>query len=139
MNHTLSSDDKKFKQDVESCAFPASNFDHRAHLRLAYVYLIDNNIETSNKLVREALYSLLRFNNIEPTAKYHETLTRAWLLAVNYFMSITKSTSCADVFIDNNPQMLDSQIMMTHYTKERLFSDKARKIFIEPDLETIPM
>ncbi len=138
MNHVFSSDDLGFKERVETCSISVSDFDHRAHLRLAYIYLVDNSIEVSNNLVREALNRLLRHNNIEPTAKYHETLTKAWLLAVNHFMNNTEACRSASDFIDKNPEMLDSQIMMTHYTHERLFSDKARKTFIKPDLEDIP-
>ena len=44
----------------------------------------------------------------------------------------------AESFIDQNPEMLDSNIMMTHYSAEVLFSNEARARFVEPDLEPIP-
>ncbi len=138
MNHAISSDDKDFKERIETCTFPISDFDHRSHLRLAYVSLTENSTENSVSFVREALNRLLRHNNIEPSSKYHETLTKAWILAVKHFMENSEAFSSADEFINNNPGMLDSQIMMTHYTHDSLFSDKARKMFIEPDLEAIP-
>jgi hypothetical protein len=34
--------------------------------------------------------------------------------------------------------LLDSRIMLTHYSTELLFSDKARAKFVEPDLDPIP-
>jgi len=139
MNHITSLNDQDFKERLEACIFPVSDFDHRSHLRLAYVYLTENSIEVSNKLVRSALNRLLQHNNIEPTAKYHETLTKAWLLVVNHYMKGTKDLCSADEFIDKNPELLNSQIMMTHYTHEILFSDRARKKFIKPDLKEIPV
>jgi len=41
-------------------------------------------------------------------------------------------------FIDNNPKMVDKNIMMTHYSAELLFSDNAREQFVAPDLDPIP-
>ncbi len=38
----------------------------------------------------------------------------------------------------SNPRMLDSKIMMTHYSEDILFSDKARNEFVAPNLEPIP-
>ena len=34
--------------------------------------------------------------------------------------------------------MLDSKIMMTHYSAEVLFSDEARAKFVDPNLHPIP-
>ena len=134
----FSDEDRLFKNSVEDCSISVANFDHRAHLRLAYIYLVNNNTEDSNQLVRQALCALLRHNNIAPSDKYHETLTAAWLLAVNHFMNITPTTQSADQFIDKNPKMLDSKIMLTHYSEALLFSDEAKNKFVEPDIDPIP-
>ncbi|MCC4798087.1 hypothetical protein BCT30_01215 [Enterovibrio norvegicus] len=138
MTHSLLHTDIAFVASVEECSFPVEDFNHRAHVRLAYAYFVDNDTESSNNLLRKALVGLLQFNDIAPSAKYHETLTKAWLLAVNHFMHHTDTCDNADMFIDLNPQLLDSQIMMTHYTKARLFSEEARHTFIAPDLDAIP-
>jgi len=53
-------------------------------------------------------------------------------------MEATLSSESADSFIDQNPEMLDSKIMMTHYSPEVLVSDGARAQFVEPDLDPIP-
>jgi hypothetical protein len=137
MTHKMSQDDQKFKESFESCEFPVSEFDHRAHLRLAYVYLIGQDTNASSCSMRESLYRFLQHNGIDPT-KYHETLTKAWILAVHHFMNKTACSDSADSFIDQNPMMLDTSIMMTHYSAELLFSDEARKSFVEPDRDPIP-
>ena len=138
MKHFVSKDDQGFKSKVESCQFPVSKFDHRAHLRLAYVYLVENNPEKAVELMRDALTGLLKHAGIDPSVKYHETLTEAWILAVHHFMNKTDSSQSADEFIDCNVVMLDSKIMMTHYSAEVLFSEKARSKFVEPNLDPIP-
>jgi len=35
-------------------------------------------------------------------------------------------------------QLLDSQIMLTHYSAQLLFSEKTRSTFVEPDIQSIP-
>ncbi|MBN7796324.1 hypothetical protein [Parahaliea mediterranea] len=138
MSHIASREDKHFQRAVESCEFPVSDFDHRAHLRLAYIYLVDQDIEGAVQRMRETLLRLLQHVGVDPSDKFHETLTKAWVLAVYHFMNLTETSESADEFIDANPVMLDSKIMLTHYSAEVLFSDEARRAFVEPNLEKIP-
>lgn len=137
MNFKTTEADVNFKNQMENCAFPAPNFNHRAHLRLAYIYLSENNAESSTSLMRDTLNRFLIHNGVDPS-KYHETLTKAWILAVHHFMNKTGDTSSAHEFIDRNPEMLDTGIMMTHYSGEVLFTDEARAAFVQPNLDPIP-
>lgn len=139
MTYEISQEDLVFKNKVESCNFHVPDFDHRAHLRLAYIYLVQTNSPSESvKLVRQSLVGLLKHAGIDPSAKYHEILTEAWLLAVYHFMHHSSGTSSADDFIAQNPKLLDSKIMLTHYTDDVLFSESAKTTFIEPNLEQIP-
>ena len=135
--HQLSEADSRFAADFEAFQISPEAFDHRAHLRLAYVYLVEGSQDAATARMRDSLLGFLRHLQIDP-AKYHETITRAWILAVRHFMERTPESDCADSFIDANPIMLDSEIMLTHYSAELLFSEEARRRFAEPDLDPIP-
>lgn len=135
--HALSEDDRRFRDDVESGAFPKAQFDHRAHVRLAYTYLAETDDETATARMRDALRGFLEHHGISPS-KYHETMTRAWILAVRHFMEMSAAATSADAFIDANPRLLDPKIMLTHYSAGLLFSAEARSEFVEPDLGKIP-
>lgn len=137
MKFDITKDDLEFKIQVESCTFPVSDFNHRAHVRLAYIYLSENDVDLSSERMRETLKRLLVHNGVDPS-KYHTTLTKAWILAVHHFMNKTGSAESADAFMDKSPNILDTKIMMTHYSAEVLFSDEARALFVEPDLDPIP-
>lgn len=137
MKHAISADDRRFSEDFATGALTPAMFDHRAHVRLAYIYLAEHDTEDAAAMMRSALLSFLAHHGIDP-AKYHETMTRAWILAVRYFMARTPSSSTADAFIDANPVLLDSKIMLTHYSAAVLFSPEARLQFVEPDLQEIP-
>jgi hypothetical protein len=137
MSHTPSAEDGQFQSRFESCVLPPAEFDHRGHLRLAYVYLCDHDVDGAHALMRGALSRFLHHHGVDPT-KYHETMTRAWLLAVRHFMELCPESNSGDAFMESDPRMLDSEIMMTHYSAELLFSDEARKQFVEPDISPIP-
>jgi hypothetical protein len=104
---------------------------------LAYTYLAEFDVDTAHALMRTALLGFLRHHRID-TSKYHETMTRAWILAVRHFMQLSSGSPSADRFISDNPTLLDGKIMLTHYSAELLFSQEARTRFVGPDLDAIP-
>ena len=84
----------------EACTVAPSQFNHEAHVRLAYVYLAECDADTAVQKMRDALLNFLERNNI-PRSKFHETLTRAWVLAVQHFMNRSPSTSAAEFIAKN--------------------------------------
>src|SRR6185295_10446788 len=135
-SHELSQDDRNFRSAFESCTVPPPQFNHEAHVRLAYIYLVESGVESAVQRMREGLLNFIEHNGI-PRSKFHETITRAWVLAVRHFMDKSSSTSSQD-FIAKNQVLLDSKIMLTHYSASVLFSSDARESFVEPDLDPIP-
>jgi hypothetical protein len=137
LNHNLSKNDREFRAAFEAGAFAPADFSHRAHVRLAYVYLAESDVNLALERMRGALLTFLCHHGI-PASKYHATLTRAWILAVDHFMHRSPVASSADDFIELNPLLLDTRIMLTHYSADLLFSDQARVEFVEPNLDPIP-
>lgn len=137
MTYGLSDDDWAFRSSFEAGEYLPERFDHRAHVRLAYIYLVDEDVAGATERMRASLLAFLARHGVNPS-KYHETLTGAWILAVRHFMERSSDAPSADAFIDANATLLDSKIMMTHYSAEVLFSDEARARFVEPNLDEIP-
>lgn len=137
MRHSYSKEDSLFREQFETGIIQPADFSHRAHIRLAYIYLCEYDPETTHKKIRTDIQNFLGHHRMN-ASHYHETLTRSWILAVSYFMSTSSSTTSAADFITNNPILLDKEIMLTHYSKEILFSEKARTVFIKPNLKDIP-
>lgn len=109
---------------------------NEAHLRLAYVYLVEYGPASAHDRMRQSLLAFLTHHGV-PLEKYHETLTKAWVLAVGHFMDRTASSSFAEFAAGSRP-LLDSKAMLKHYRAERLFSQEARAAYVEPDLAAIP-
>ncbi|MEP6956943.1 MAG: hypothetical protein ABI883_08960, partial [Chthoniobacterales bacterium] len=107
-------------------------------LRIAYTYLTLMPFEGAAVAMETGLRRFLRQLGA-PASKYHETLTRAWLLAVGHFMHASGAAASFEKFLQADERLLDQRIMGTHYTRERLWSDAARAGFVEPDLQPIPL
>ena len=135
--HGLSRDDRQFARAFERCEISPDAFDHRAHVRLAYVYLCEHTVVDAVDRMREALLRFLAHLGVD-TGKYHETMTRAWILAVAHFMAESAPCASAAAFMEANPRLLDPKIMLTHYSAEVLFSPTARQSFVRPDIQSIP-
>jgi hypothetical protein len=114
-----------------------ADFTHKAHLRLAYVQLAQDEVDVAHCKFRDAIGRFLGHHQID-SSKYHETLTRAWLLAVRHFMDRAGSTDSADDFLSRSSVLHDPNVMLTHYSKAVLYSPAARASFIEPDMDPIP-
>ena len=137
MPNSTSESDRAFAVELESLEWSPSEFNHRLHVRLAYIYLCQASQDDAYHAMRDWTFRYLAHHNIDP-GKYNETLTRAWMLAVRHFMARTPHSQSSEHFLEQNPDILDSTIMMTHYSNDLLWSDEARREFVEPDLDPIP-
>ena len=135
--HSVTTADLELKEQFEKCLIAPSEFGHEPHVRLAYVYLCEEEPDPAFLRMRESLLKFIAHHGIDPM-KYHETLTRAWMMAVDHFMLQAPPMASATDFVAAYPQLLDSKIMLGHYRRETLFSERARASFVEGDLDPIP-
>src|SRR6478735_8183397 len=106
MKHRVSADDDRFRAAFEALEVASGEFDHAAHVRLAYVYLCEGSVESAVERMKAALLAFLAHLGVSES-KYHETITRAWVMAVDHFMNQSAAcASCADL-VRTNPQLLD--------------------------------
>jgi hypothetical protein len=122
-------DDREFVSAFEECTLPPELFPHRAHVRLAWIYLRQHSL----------LETLTRFSegvrryaaSLGATAKYHETITWAYLFLIHERMQRTDSASF-DEFAAANEDLFGA-VLERYYSPEVLRSDLARTTFILPD------
>ena len=137
MKHSASQRDREYLLSLEGKTIDTSTFDHRGHLRIAYTLLVESDVDEAHHRLRNDLLGLLEHLSVG-RAKYHETITYAWLLAVNHFMAESEPCDSFEDFIDNNEWLLDQDIMYSHYSKSLLLSDQARAEYVPPNLRDIP-
>ena len=66
---------------------------------------------------------------------YHETLTRVWVFLVNN--ELYPKSESFDKFIKKKPHLLNKDLPLEYFSKERLDSEQARKQWIAPDLKRL--
>ena len=109
------------------------SFTHRDHVRVAFAYARRGGVEHAVERARHGLRHLAAAHG-EPD-RYHETLTTAWARVVAHHAT---GEADFDAFLTAHPRLLDRDLLLAHYSRERLFSSAARKRFVEPDLLALP-
>jgi len=108
---------------------------HAEHLTVALYYLLHHDFETATSKMRDGIFNLLKAFEVDLKKEmpYHETLTIFWLRTVADF---AKSKNGASIVETCNELVVkfDKDYPLRFYSREFLFSDEARKKFVESDL-----
>jgi len=136
-------DDETFIKEFESCTLPYEAWTHRAHVKVAYVYLGRFPYEEARNFVREGIkrYNASKAIPEGPTSGYNETTTCALFHLVAASLDAygpDPSVSDAESFCDFHPQLMSSKILRLFYSPERRMHKNAKTQFIEPDLAPLP-
>ena len=134
---STNTEDEAFFNKIRNLSFPVANFGHDAHLRLAYVLLTKHAPEPATQHMEAALKALLQANQID-LAKYHVTMTRAWIYAVHLFMQRNPGCDSSMQFLALAAPLRDGKIMETHFSPALLYSEEARHGVVSPDRDPIP-
>lgn len=108
-------------------------FGHLDHLRLAYVAVevTDGTPEAVVPLCRTAIRRMAEAAG-EPD-KFHETITVAWATILARYVKEAPRRSFREL-VAQEPRLTDRELLLAHFSRERLFSDAARATWVEPDL-----
>ena len=134
------SEDDIFIQQFESRTFPLDQWHHRAHVKLAYLYLVRFGRDTAAQKLRAGIRAYNAANHIQdlPTSGYHETMTMAWLHIIHATMEVYGQRATADEFFDFHPQLGQKKILRLFYSPELFMSPQAKRDFLKPDLTSLP-
>ena len=93
-------------------------------------------METATNKMRFGIFNLLKSFGIDLTKMmpYHETLTIFWMRTVDDFRRSKNSNSVVDIG-NELIKTFDKDFPFKFYSRELLFSDKARAKFVESDLQ----
>jgi len=119
----------------ESCRTGKDSFKHHDHLVVAAFYLQQLSLADAIWRMRTNLLRFLDHHQVD-RQKYNETITVFWFELVADLLNklppdstlVAKCTAVVE-------SLDDSGLVFEYYSRERLFSDDARKNFIEPDLK----
>jgi hypothetical protein len=108
--------DAEFARAFERGEIAPADFHHASHLRLALAYL--DECGSVDAAIDRMAAALRRFAAAAGKSdKYHHTITVFWMRMV--------------------ARLLDTDLPLTYYSRERLSGDAARAAWAEPDLRPL--
>ena len=121
----------------EACEFQPSEFKHRLHLTVALSYLLDAPYSAALERMRRSLRRFISRHKVDARV-YNETLTVFWMRRVLAFVEQSDgSRGLAELANELLDACGDSRLVFDYYSKERLDSDKARRLWTDSDLRPI--
>lgn len=123
----------------ERAELPHEAWNHRAHVRVAYLYACQYGLETATARMQAGLRALNAVHRVPDAIDrgYHETVTVAYMRLIWAACRRQQSQTSAD-FCRANPQLLTSEALLAYYSRDRLRSLDAKTRFVEPDLCALP-
>jgi hypothetical protein len=123
--------DEQFARAFERGEIAAADFDHRAHVRVAWVYLREGpSFDAALARMRAAIQAFAAAANA--AQKYHETITVLWMrLLADAALRVPQPCELVEL-LERCPELADKDLPLKYYSRERLFSDEARGRWIEP-------
>lgn len=128
--------DEDFLRAFEDLSFPADQFHHREHIRVAWLYLKSSD---ATRAAERMTVGILRFANHQgATRKYHHTLTVAWMRLVAAALVETPEGYDFAKFLAEHPELGDKDLLKKYYSPELVQNNAAREGWVEPDLQPLP-
>ena len=136
--------DAEFLQRFEDLTLPFAQWTHRAHVKVAYLYLRAHSFDDSLARIRRGIKAYNAANDVPdgPSSGYNETTTHAFLHLVAATMRAYDDvvpTQSADAFCDAHPQLMTRHVLRLYYSPERRMHPLAKRRFVEPDLAPLPV
>lgn len=135
-------DDEHVKA-FEELTLPFKRWTHRAHVKVAYVYLSRHSFDEALSRIRSGIqaYSLRDGVPESESSGSNETTTRAFLHLIAATMRAyvrTHPAGCADAFCNTHPQLMTRHALWLFYSPQRRMDPRAKTEFVEPDLAPLP-
>ena len=123
-------------ESFENGTISRDDWKHAEHLIVAFYYLSHHDFETALTKMRDGIFNLLKSFGVDLSKEmpYHETLTVFWMRAVDDFRKSKNGASIIGVY-NELTEKFDKNYPLRFYSRELLFSEKARAAFVEADLE----
>jgi hypothetical protein len=133
-------DDAVLLAEFEACTLPLEQWTHRAHLRVAFLYLRKYGLDAAILRMRVGIQRFNATNQIPEAIDrgYHETVTQAWLRLIGVALTSESSPLASEVFLNAHPELGEKRVLQQFYSRERIMSWEAKREFVEPDLAPLP-
>lgn len=136
----MTDEDAGFLEAFEQRTLPAGLWNHRAHLRVAYLYLANHPFDEGLSRIRSGIQAYNAATGVVDgrTMGYHETLTVAWARLVRAAIDVSPPAEDSRAFLESHPALMVRALLREFYTQGRITTWQAKWRFVEPDLASLP-
>jgi hypothetical protein len=121
-------------QAFETRTLPAAQLNHQAHITVALWYLTHFPIAEATDRMRMGLHQFLAHHG-HGLSKYNETITLFWMKLLRHFLDVKGAERpLLDVTNEAIVSLGSMRYVFSHYSKQLVFSEMARRAWVEPDL-----
>ena len=134
-------DDDQFLTTFEERTLPFRQWTHRAHLRVAWLFLSRLPYDVALDRMRSGIQAYNAAHRVPdgPDRGYHETTTVAFMRLIHARLNHGATATSFDEFCSAHPDLLDKHVLLQFYSRERIMSAEAKHGFVEPDLCPFPV
>ena len=128
--------DTEFLTQFENQTLSPVHFKHIGHLRLAWLYLNNNDVDTAVKLICSGIQAYAE--SLGASTKFHLTITDAIARIMAKRIEIM-SEKTWDLFLSENSDLVEDalSVLYQYFSKELLFSEEARISLVQPDIRPL--
>jgi len=135
--------DEELVNAWETLLLPLDQWDHRAHVRVAFTYLRRHSFPQALEKMRSGIRAFNAHHRVPetPTSGYNETTTHASMHLIAATMQAygqAKPTPDGNAFCDTHPQLMTPYALRLFYSPGRRMDPLAKTQFVEPDLAPLP-
>ena len=136
-------DDRDLIRQFENCTYPFEQWDHRAHIKVAFLYLREYPFDVALEKIRTGVMAYNAANYVAESQfeGYNETTTCAFMHLIHSTMKAYGemfATQDAKSFCETHPQLLSKYLLRLFYSPEQRGHPDAKTCFVEPDLAQLP-
>lgn len=128
--------DSEFVRQFEALSLSPDHFDHKGHIRLAFLYLEQYALDEAIQRISSGIQKYA--TSLGASDKFHVTITDAITRVIAQRKQATDSKSW-QLFLKENQDLVDDALSILHqyYSKDLLFSAMAKQQLLPPDLQSL--
>jgi hypothetical protein len=136
--------DAELLTQFELRTLPFGQWTHRAHVRVAFLYLRAHGFDEALRRMRAGIRAYNAAHNVpdSATSGYNETTTHAFLHLIAATIAAYGDvfpTDSSDAFCDAHPQLMTRHALRLFYSPQQRMHPLAKTQFIGPDLAPLPV
>eukprot|EP01006_Ploeotia_vitrea_P032583 TRINITY_DN64775_c0_g1_i1.p1 TRINITY_DN64775_c0_g1~~TRINITY_DN64775_c0_g1_i1.p1 ORF type:complete len:554 (-),score=86.14 TRINITY_DN64775_c0_g1_i1:132-1601(-) len=132
--------------------YKLSSWDHRTHIRIAWVHLTRYGRRKGLPMITEAIRNFIANSDRTNGKTFHETMTYFWIHIVHYAIIATpipesptegeaegtETLTAFQKFLLLNPQLANGGLFLEYWNKDTMMSPKAKDGVVLPDKKPLP-